>query len=551
MPNWTLKKNGFTPRPGPVVVVVMDGIGIGPANKGNAVYLAKTPVLDRIWSECPTIQLKAHGTAVGLPTDEDMGNSEVGHNALGAGRVFDQGSKLVDKAIANGTLFAGKVWCALIEQCKKNSAPLHFIGLLSDGNVHSHIDQLLTIIERCAAEGLTQVHVHTLLDGRDVPAQSALDYVDRLEALLAKINQGNGYNYRIVSGGGRMLVTMDRYEADWSVVERGWKAHVLGQGRQFVSAKEAIETYRKEDPKVGDQFLPEFVISKNGKPLGTIEDGHGVVFFNFRGDRALEITRAFEQENFTPFERQRWPQVLYAGMMQYDGDLGVPKNFLVSPPTIDHTFGEYLARNGIRQFACSETQKFGHVTYFWNGNRTGMFDAAYEQYLEVPSDRISFEKKPAMKAAEITDATIAALGKGEFKFARINYANGDMVGHTGFLDAAIIAVEAVDKNLGRLLEALEKMGAVTLVTADHGNADQMCEIDKKTGAIVIGEDGVPRTRTAHTLNPVPFSIVDPSFGGEYELDPSVHAPQLDNVAATALWLMGYKAPEGFSPPLIR
>ena len=552
MSEWTLQKNGFTPRPGPVLVVVMDGVGLGAEDEGNAVHLARTPMLSRIWGSCPFARLKAHGKAVGLPSDKDMGNSEVGHNAMGAGKVYAQGAKLVNQAIQSGSLFSGEVWRSLVKNCLDHGTPMHFIGLLSDGNVHSHIDQLFALVKRCEAEGLKSVRVHPLLDGRDVPETSALTYFDALEDLLVSINSGGeGRDYRVASGGGRMNVTMDRYEANWSVVERGWKAHVLGQGRAFGSAREAIKTYREEDPELIDQFMPEFVITDGDGPVGAIEDDHAVVFFNFRGDRAIEITRAFEQEQFPHFDRVRWPRVRYAGMMQYDGDLMIPQTFLVTPPSIEHTMGEYLARNGVPQLACSETQKYGHVTYFWNGNRSGKFDDELETYIEIRSDIVPFEQRPWMKAAEITDATIEALRGGKFPFARINFANGDMVGHTGHREAAIQAVQTVDLCLERLLRALEELGGVALVTADHGNSDQMYEVDKKTGGFKLHENGVPQSKTAHTLNPVPLSIVDPGFAGEYELDPTVEEPRLSNVAATALALMGYQAPKGFDPSLIR
>jgi 2,3-bisphosphoglycerate-independent phosphoglycerate mutase len=553
MTNWALKKNGFAGRKGPVLVVVMDGVGLGRADEGNAVHLARKPTLDRIWTTCPTTRLRAHGTAVGLPSDDDMGNSEVGHNAIGSGQVYEQGAKLVNQAIASRSLFEGETWRLMIANCLERKTPLHLIGLLSDGNVHSHIDQLFALCREARASGIAELYVHPLLDGRDVPETSALQYVDALEELLAGINrEGCGrFRYRIASGGGRMVVTMDRYEANWSVVERGWRAHVLGEGRPFASAREAIETYRREDPSITDQFMSEFVIVEDGKPAGTIGDGHAVVNFNFRGDRAIEISRAFEDESFTRFDRRRRPEVFYAGIMQYDGDLMIPKRFLVSPPAIAQTMGEYLARNKIPQLACAETQKYGHVTYFWNGNRGGMFDEAQETYLEIPSDLIPFEQRPWMKAAEITDATIAALESGRHRFARINYANGDMVGHTGDRQAAILAVEAVDLSLARLLAAVERLGGITFVTADHGNADEMYEYDKKKQQFKRDASGELAAKTAHTLNPVPFTIVDPGFAGEYELDPELTAPGLSSIAATALGLMGYEPPEIWDRSLIR
>ncbi|HEY5658964.1 MAG TPA: 2,3-bisphosphoglycerate-independent phosphoglycerate mutase, partial [Myxococcota bacterium] len=447
--DWKLRRHpSFGGVKGPVVVCIMDGVGIGAHDASDAVWLARTPHLDWLAQHALATSLQAHGTAVGMPSDADMGNSEVGHNALGCGRTFDQGAKLVSAAIAGGRIFSGEVWRELVGRVRKSGEPMHFIGLLSDGNVHSHIDHLFALIRRCAEEGVHDVRVHILLDGRDVPSASALEYVDALEALLAELRGTTDRDYRIASGGGRMLVTMDRYEADWRIVERGWKTHVHGEGRPFRSAREAIETLRSEAPGTGDQDLGAFVIADDAGPVGPIRDGASVVFFNFRGDRALELCHAFEEEDFSHFDRGRRPDVDFAGMMQYDGDLLVPKKFLVSPPAIDRTLGEYLAHNGETQLAISETQKFGHVTYFWNGNRSGYIDRALECYVEIPSDQRPFDERPWMKAAEITDRLLDELRGGRFRHARLNYANGDMVGHTGNLDASVVAVEAVDLQLG-------------------------------------------------------------------------------------------------------
>jgi len=483
---------------------------------------------------------------VGLPSDADMGNSEVGHNALGAGRVFDQGAKLVAGAIRSGTIFTGEVWPALAARGREGGA-LHLIGLLSDGNVHSHVDHLAAMLRRADADGVERARVHVLLDGRDVHETSALDYVEPLEALLAEL-RAKGRDYRIASGGGRMLVTMDRYEADWRIVERGWKTHVLGEARGFASAREAIETFRKEEPGLSDQFLPPFVILDDaGAPLGPIRDGAGVVCLNFRGDRAIEITRAFEDEDFTAFERGSRPDVLFAGMMQYDGDLGIPSRFLVEPPAIDRTVGEYLARNGITQLAISETQKFGHVTYFWNGNRSGAFDEASETYLEIRSDTLPFEERPWMKAAEITDRLIEELRGGAHRHARVNYPNGDMVGHTGRFEATRMAVEAVDLQIGRLLPVIRELDGALLVTADHGNADDMFEVDAE-GQLVRDAEGRPKVRTSHTLNPVPCSIYVP--GTQEALRQGLEHPRTANEAATLLQLLGYAAPDDYQPSLL-
>jgi len=545
-----LNKNGIIKRKGPLVLVIMDGMGMGKDNEGNAFFLARTPNLDTLMKESPFTTLKAHGTAVGLPSDSDMGNSEVGHNALGAGRIFDQGAKLVSNAIGSGDVFKTPLWSELIEKPVKSGTAMHFIGLLSDGNVHSHIDHLFSIIDKAASDGVKKVMVHILLDGRDVPETSANLYIDKLEEFLEKF-RSQGLNFRIASGGGRMVTTMDRYEADWDIVKRGWDAHVLGKARPFHSAMEALETFRKEEPGIIDQYLPSFTVVGDSGPVGTIEDGDSVILFNFRGDRAIELTKAFEQDDFKFFDRERRPDVLFAGMMQYDGDLKIPEKFLVNPPQIDRTVSEYLVKSGIKQYAISETQKFGHVTYFWNGNRTEKFDEASETYYEVPSDRLEFNERPWMKGAEITDKVIEAIDSGEYEFIRLNYPNGDMVGHTGDLEAAIIAAETVDLCLKRLLESVKESGGIAFITADHGNLDEMFELDKKGEFQRDKATGELKSKTAHTLNPVPVIIYDPEFYGEYELDPGVKNPGLGNVAATLLNLLGFDAPDDYLPSLIK
>ena len=546
MSDWKLERHEtFDGVEGPVLLVVMDGVGIGDADRGDAVHLARTPNLERLATESVAFRLAAHGVAVGLPSDDDMGNSEVGHNALGAGRVHDQGAKRVELAVQSGELFQGSAWRELVEGVKASGEPMHFIGLLSDGNVHSHQDHLFAMLRRLPEEGVKSARVHVLLDGRDVPQTSALEYIDALEAVIAEVREA-GLDCRIASGGGRMTTTMDRYEADWDMVARGWSAHVLGRAdRTFGSAREAVETFRREDPEAIDQFLPAFVITEEGEPVGPIRDGASVVFFNFRGDRAIEITRAFTEDDFDAFDRGPRPDVRFAGMMQYDGDLHLPERFLVEPPDIERTMGEYLARNAVGQFACSETQKFGHVTYFWNGNRSGKFSEEHETYLEIPSDNVPFEQRPWMKAAEITDATVEAIRSGRFRHLRINYANGDMVGHTGKLEAAIVSVECVDLQLDRLMRAIRVAKGALIVTADHGNADQMIEKDKSGALKQL--DGRDAARTSHSLNAVPCFVWAPGVALK---SAGVEKPGLANVAATVLQLLGYAAPEGFERSLL-
>ena len=519
---------------GPVVVIVMDGYGLPKTDVGSAIAAARKPTLDRLFAECPHIRLRAHGTAVGMPSDDDMGNSEVGHNAIGAGQVYAQGAALVANAIADGAIWQGEAWQQVVAGAKAGRGVIHFIGLFSDGNVHSHIDHLKAMVVRAKAEGVAKVRIHALLDGRDVPETSALDYVVPFEAFLAEISDGT-FDARIASGGGRQYITMDRYDANWAMVDKGWKTHVLGQGPQFANATEAVNGLRAANPGTIDQDLPEFVIAENGQPIGTIEDGDSVVFYNFRGDRAIEITRAFVEADFDKFDRMRYPQVTYAGMLQYDGDLQLPKRFLVAPPAIKNTSAEWFSKLGLAQFACSETQKFGHVTYFWNGNRSGKFDG--ETWQEVPSDVVPFEQRPWMKSAEIADAMIAAVQSGQYKVLRCNFANGDMVGHTGNFEAATIAVEAVDLALSRLLPAIAAAGGVALITADHGNADEMFELDKKTKQPAQNKDGSFKAKTAHTLNPVPLVLFDKVTGGRLGLKQTETAG-LSNIAATVANLVG-------------
>ena len=497
-------------------MVIMDGVGISSKKEGNAFLNANTPNLDYLMNNALYTTINAHGTYVGLPTDNDMGNSEVGHNAIGCGQIYSQGAKLCNEVIDSKELYNGQTWKDLVDYCKKNT--LHFIGLLSDGNVHSHINHLLSMLEQSKKEGIKNVRVHILLDGRDVDATSALTYVDILENKMNELND-ESFNSMIASGGGRMNITMDRYEANWSMVEKGWHTHVLGDARYFNSAKEAIETYRNENPGVIDQDLDSFVVVKDGKPVGTINDGDSVIFFNFRGDRAIEISKAFDEETFDKFNRVKYPKVYYAGMLEYDSELKIPKHYLTEPPKIKYTLTEELNKYGIREYAVSETQKYGHVTYFWNGNRMDKFNENLETYDKVDSDIISFDKVPKMKSYEITDKMIEAIKSNKYDFLRLNYPNGDMVGHTGNYDATVISIEAVDDNIGRIMKAVKETDSVLIVTADHGNCEEMFD-----------EKGI---KTSHSLNKVPFIIYN---------DNSVKIKNGDfglaNIAATITTLLG-------------
>lgn len=516
----------------PVVLVVMDGIGYSVSGIGDAVTEANTPTLDRLLKEYPNTSLKAHGGAVGLPSDDDMGNSEVGHNALGCGQIYSQGAKLVNESIESGKMFGSDTWKNLVKNCIENGSAMHFIGLLSDGNVHSNISHLKIMVKRAKEEGVSKVRCHILLDGRDVPATSGLSYIEELESCLASVNDSS-FDGKIASGGGRMKITMDRYQADWNMVKLGWDTHVKGEGRQFASASEAYTTLREESGAI-DQDLPAFVVAENGEPVGKISDNDSVILFNFRGDRAIEMSMAFDDEGFDKFDKGGYnPKVMYAGMLQYDGDLNLPKNYLVNPPEITNTLSEVLVNAGLNSYAVSETQKYGHVTYFWNGNKSEKFSDTLETWKEIPSDKVSFDERPWMKSAEVTDDLIEAIKSEKYDFLRCNYPNGDMVGHTGSMEATIIAVEAVDLALARLLRVADEYNCTVLITADHGNADEMLEKNKK-GEIAV--------RTAHSLNRVPFIIYDKETKFTI-IDADSDKYGLANVAPTVAKLLGVKAPD--------
>lgn len=539
------------PEGAPVLVCILDGWGAGAhADKYNAVASADTPVVDKLSGVSGRYRtIKAHGKAVGLPSDDDMGNSEVGHNALGSGQVIDQGARLVDIALEDGSVFSDDGFKYISESFADHT--LHFIGLLSDGGVHSRTDQLFLFIRGAAERGAKKIRVHVLTDGRDVPDGSSVRFVDELEAVLKSLPEG--VDGKIASGGGRMRVTMDRYEADWKIVERGWQAHVLGEApHKFADAKTAVATLRGSgEAAVSDQWLDPFVIVDDaGKPVGTVEDGDAVVLTNFRADRVIEISKAFEYADFTAFDRVRWPKTRFVGMMQYDGDLKLPARYLVPPPAITRVSGELLAASGVSTFACSETQKFGHVTFFWNGNRSGYFNESLETYVEIPSDAVPFNEAPDMKAREITEAGKEAILSKKFKMIRINYANPDMVGHTGDLAATTGACALVDKCLGELLEVCESLGGRWLVTADHGNADDMVQRHKKTGEPMTDENGKPLPLTSHTLAPVPIAVGGAGLPADVKFRDDLPEAGLANVTATYINLLGFATPEHMVPSLI-
>ncbi|XP_066313406.1 2,3-bisphosphoglycerate-independent phosphoglycerate mutase-like [Miscanthus floridulus] len=548
--SWTLPDHPKLPKGKPVAVVVLDGWGEANPDQYNCIHVAQTPVMDSLKNGAPEkwTLVKAHGTAVGLPSDDDMGNSEVGHNALGAGRIFAQGAKLVDSALASGKIYNGDGFNYIKESFE--SGTLHLIGLLSDGGVHSRLDQLQLLLKGASERGAKKIRVHILTDGRDVLDGSSVGFVETLENDLSEL-RGKGIDAQIASGGGRMYVTMDRYENDWDVVKRGWDAQVLGEAPyKFKSALEAVKTLRAL-PNANDQYLPPFVIvNDSGNAVGPVLDGDAVVTINFRADRMVMLAKALEYPDFDKFDRVRVPKIRYAGMLQYDGELKLPSRYLVSPPEIERTSGEYLVKNGIRTFACSETVKFGHVTFFWNGNRSGYFDETKEEYVEVPSDSgITFNVAPKMKALEIAEKARDALLSGKFDQVRVNLPNGDMVGHTGDIEATVVACKAADEAVKIILDAVEQVGGIYLVTADHGNAEDMVKRNK-AGKPLLDKNGGIQILTSHTLQPVPVAIGGPGLHPGVKFRNDIEIPGLANVAATVMNLHGFQAPADYEQTLI-
>ncbi|MFH1684259.1 MAG: 2,3-bisphosphoglycerate-independent phosphoglycerate mutase [Candidatus Margulisiibacteriota bacterium] len=538
---------------GPVVTVVMDGVGIGKARDPyNAVARAETRTLDRLKREFPYAELHASGIHVGLLPD-NTGNSEVGHNALGAGRWIEQGSLLIDRLIKEGTFTDSKVLNEMIAYCRDNVKPLHLLGLLQrHRSVHSHTDHLKVIVGYAAQSGVKQIFAHGLIDGRDDPAGSARGTFADTEQFLASVASEHNITCRLASGGGRMTTTLDRYEADAGMIEQGWATHVRGEGRQFASGVEAIKTFLAEEPGRKEQDMPNFVIAEGGQPVGRIEDGNAVITLNYRGDRMVEICQVFEKgKAYSFFQPEPVRQVEFAGMLVYDADRDIPSRAIVVPPVIEGTMSQLLAVAGIPQLAIAETQKYGHVTYFWNGNNGTK--PASETWIKIPSDPVNtFEAYPAMKVAEVTARLMMELRRGAYGLARVNFPHGDMVGHTGNFQATVRGVEAVDQALSRLKPVIvDQLGGALIVTADHGNADQMVEMKK--GKIILEADGSPKPRIGHTSNKVPFYLVLPDgLRGKVEIVKpwQAGARTIRSVAATALNLMGFATPSHMDPSLI-
>jgi 2,3-bisphosphoglycerate-independent phosphoglycerate mutase len=536
-------KQYFSGR-GPLIHVVLDGWGVGVADETNAVNRANLPVMSRLIRGCPYTQLWTHGKYVGLPNEKDMGGSEVGHMTMGAGMVMEQGPTLIQDLLQSGEFFENPVLSRIIQNCVERDTPLHLLGLLSNGNIHSHVDHTEAIIRHAFQSGIRRCYLHALLDGRDAGVQSALDFTEPFEKLFSELKgQRPGIDYAFASGGGREVITMDR-DNNWEKIETGWRIHVQGQSEnQFPSIRDAIEHFRKQNPEIIDQDIPGFVIIRNGEAVGRIEDQHALIFTNFRGDRATEFSQAVLADDFPYFERYRCPEVLFAGMTQYDQDNQIPPDYLVGTPVVEEPFGKRILELGLKQFRLSETQKFAHVTFFYNGGYREPLDPLKENYHFIASDKIpSFAERPAMKASGISKKAVEFINSGEYQYGLINFANADMVGHTGDFQATVRAVEAVDSALDNIVRAIDAVNGLLVITADHGNADEM---------LISNQNGTLEISAKHSLNPVPFLIYDPLYNGDYRLKPfgQEYNNNLSNIAATNFLLLGQAVPDDLAPSL--
>lgn len=532
----------------PVLLIVMDGWGIGSGGPEDAIAMANTPVFDRLWKEYAHTQLLTHGPYVGLPSGKDMGGSEVGHLTMGAGLILEQGPTRINKAIADGSFFQSEALQQVMKVAQTDNT-LHLIGLLSDGNIHSHLAHFRALIKHAFEQGIRHLRVHALLDGRDVGIQSAQRYVCELEEDFSYINDHGGFDYCFACGGGRERIIMDR-DHHWSKVAEGWDLMVHGKGaHRFPSMMAAIDFFRTEQVGLVDQDMPGFVIvDDQDRPVGLIADADAVVMVNFRGDRAIEITEAFELDDFDGFDRGHRPNITFAGMMVYDEDRNLPALQMMGPTKVKNPFGKRLVEMGIKQFRLTETQKYAHVTFFFNGGYRQPLDAALEDYILIPSDKgLTFSDAPQMKAPEIAARAVELIDSGEYGFGLINFANADMVGHCGEMESAIKAVEAVDAAVGQIVKALEKAGGCALIIADHGNAEEM-----KVATV----DGGLEPSTKHSINPVPCILFDPAYDGSYRLrqtaatDDVQTTPGLSHLAATLFEVMGEQVPEDINPSLV-
>ncbi|HKZ16989.1 MAG TPA: 2,3-bisphosphoglycerate-independent phosphoglycerate mutase [Geobacteraceae bacterium] len=499
--------------PNPLLLMILDGWGINPHSQNNAISQAATPNMTRLCREYPCTLLDASGMAVGLP-DGQMGNSEVGHLNIGAGRIVYQDLTRITKAIEDGSFFNNEVLLDCIARTKASGGSLHLAGLLSDGGVHSHNTHLYALLEMAAKEGIKNIFVHCLLDGRDTPPKSGAEYLAQLDAEMERIGTG-----RIATVIGRYYA-MDR-DKRWDRVEKAYSAMVQGIGLEFASAKFAIEQSYLDG--VTDEFVLPSVIVEGGEPIGRIKDGDGFIFFNFRSDRAREITRAFTDPNFDGFARRRLPQLAaYACMTVYDETFDLPVAF--APVELKNILGEVIGRSGLKQLRIAETEKYAHVTFFFNGGNETPFPGEDRVLIPSPREVPTYDEKPEMSAGLVTDEFLRRLDEDKYDFIVLNFANADMVGHTGMLPAAVKAIETVDECVGKIVEKVLEMKGRALITADHGNAESM-----------VDEKGEPHT--AHTTDPVPFILVD-----DTRKDASLRSGTLADIAPTVLDLMGITKP---------
>ena len=499
----------------PVVLMVLDGYGLNERTDGNAIAMANTPVMDKLMKECPFAEGQASGLAVGLP-DGQMGNSEVGHMNIGAGRIIYQDLTRITKSIEDGDFFENKGLLAAIENCKKNNSDLHLWGLLSDGGVHSHISHVYGILELAKRNGIENVYVHAFLDGRDTPPASGKDYVEELEAKMAEIGVG-----KIASLSGRYYA-MDR-DNNWDRVQKAYDSLVKGEGEKATSAVKAMEDSYAKD--VTDEFvLPTVITDENGNPLSVVKDNDSVIFFNFRPDRAREMTRAFCDDKFTGFERD-FLKLTFVCFKDYDET--IPNKIIAfEKESIENTFGEYLAKCGKKQLRLAETEKYAHVTFFFNGGVEDPNTDEFRLLVNSPKDVATYDLKPEMSAPEVGVDLVEAIKSNDYDVIVINFANPDMVGHTGVIPAAVSAVERIDKLVGEAVEAVKEVDGVLFICADHGNAEKM--VDYETGA----------PHTAHTTNPVPFILVNAGEGISLR-----DGGCLADIAPTLLEIMGLEQPK--------
>ncbi|MBR2830966.1 phosphoglycerate mutase (2,3-diphosphoglycerate-independent) [Candidatus Saccharibacteria bacterium] len=530
---------------GPIVLAILDGVGLAPDGPGNAVSKARTAFLGKAAREYLHVALEASGEAVGLMAGQ-MGNSEVGHNTMGVGQAIRQANALVDEAFETGAVFESAAWKEATSRILSTSGnvwgaadgerpTLHFAGIFSDGGVHSNIEHLFKMMRKAYEQGVRRMRVHAVFDGRDVAPQSEPKYIEMLEKFAKELP---GADIRLASGGGRMVCVADRYESDWNTVARGWDMMVNGEADfYFKSGVEAIEMLRRIKPGVQDQNLPPFVIvDEMEQPVGRITKGDVVIYFDFRADRAIEIAQAFTYWDFPYFNRgdYRPDDMYFVGMMEYNSDTHVPEHRLVEPAKQGMSLSKFLGEHGVSQYAVSETVKFGHVTYYFDGNSYARQE--HEEFEEIESDTTPFEERPWMKSAEIADRAIAEMPN--YKFVRLNFPGGDMVGHTANMEATIIAMEAIDLALSRIAAEVDKLGGVLMIVSDHGNAEEL--VDEKGEA-----------KTSHTTNKVPCIIYDNTENrGKYGLS-GVYEPGLANIAATIATLLGLSdVPDAWEQSLI-